>query len=248
MNLLLIEYEEISSNNHVFLNDRRSNHILKTLRSKIGDFISAGIINGPMGKAEILKTNIEENCIEIKFYEDTTIKNPNPINLTVIVALPRPKVASRIIRNCSEFGVKDIHFIHSYKVEKSYWQSPLLKEKNTRTQMLYGLEQSKDTSLPSLTFHRKFKPFVEDELENIVLHNNLFVAHPYKSNESNNKFSTKNISKDCKNIIIIGPEGGFIDYEIDLMKKNNCKIINLGSRIFRTETALSTIIALFSFN
>ena len=44
--------------------------------------------------------------------------------------------------------------------------------------MLYGLEQSKDTSLPSLTFHKRFKPFVEDELENIVLHNNLFVATP----------------------------------------------------------------------
>ena len=121
---------------------------LKTLRSKIGDFISAGIINGPMGKAEILKTNIEENCIEIKFYEDTTIKNPNPINLTVIVALPRPKVASRIIRNCSEFGVKDIHFIHSYKVEKSYWQSPLLKEKILELKCYMVLSRAKTLHYP----------------------------------------------------------------------------------------------------
>lgn len=246
MNLLLIEPEELSTDGHVILKDERSRHIQNTLKSKIGDFISAGIINGPIGKAEISKINNKNNYVEIHFKEDKKLKNPKPLNLVVVIALPRPKVARRIIRNCSEYGIKEIHFIHSFRVEKSYWQSPLIHEKNVKKQILFGLEQSKDTKLPSVVFHKKFKPFVEDELSNISSNKNLYVAHPDKYKNYPHIFSPKEIEKNSSNVVIIGPEGGFIDYEIDLLKTNNIKMINLGQRIFRTEIALSTIITLFS--
>ena len=245
MNLLLIDPEEISSDGHVILNDRRSEHILNILKAKVGDLISAGIINGAIGKTKILKINNKSGIIEINFKKDEKIKNPKPLNLTLIAALPRPKIASRIIRNCSEYGIKEIHFINSFKVEKSYWQSPLIKKRNIRNQLLYGLEQSVDTALPSVNLHDRFKPFVEDELRNISLNKNLFVAHPDKSK---NIFSSKTLEDKSNSVIIIGPEGGFIKYEIDLLKKNSCKIINLGPRIYRTENALSTLVTLLSYN
>jgi len=61
-------------------------------------------------------------------------------------------------------GVKKIIFIHSYRVEKSYWQTPLLEEKNIEEQLILGLEQAKDTVMPEVILAKRFKPFVEDEL------------------------------------------------------------------------------------
>jgi hypothetical protein len=51
---------------------------------------------------------------------------PRPLPLTVVLALPRPKMLRRILRALAEVGVKELHLINSYRVEKSYWQSPLL--------------------------------------------------------------------------------------------------------------------------
>jgi len=42
--------------------------------------------------------------------------------------------------------------------------------------------------------------------------------------------------------LLIGPEGGFIPYEVELLEKNGCQSFSLGNRILRTETAISYIL------
>jgi RsmE family RNA methyltransferase len=60
------------------------------------------------------------------------------------------------------------------------------------------------------------------------------------------------LSRACLNIphacsVVVGPEGGFIPYEVDLLTKNGCQAVSLGNRILRTETSISYILGrLFS--
>jgi RsmE family RNA methyltransferase len=42
--------------------------------------------------------------------------------------------------------------------------------------------------------------------------------------------------------VVVGPEGGFIPYEVELLQKNGCQAMSLGNRILRTETAVSHIL------
>src|SRR5439155_24423444 len=82
--------------------------------------------------------------------------------LTLVLALPRPKVLNRVIAGAVSLGVKRIFLINAWRVEKSYWKSPRLD--HLHDQAILGLEQAKDTILPQIDTRRLFRPFVEDEL------------------------------------------------------------------------------------
>ena len=80
--------------------------------------------------------------------------------MTLVLALPRPKMLRRILRNVAELGVAELHLINSFRVEKSYWQSPVLGESSVENYLMQGLEQARDTILPEVSCHRRFKPSV----------------------------------------------------------------------------------------
>ena len=84
----------------------------------------------------------------------------------------------RILRTVAEFGVDELHLIHSYRVEKSFWQSPYLQKSKVEAALIHGLERAGDTILPVVTEHRRYKPFMEDSLSSIAAERDLVIAHP----------------------------------------------------------------------
>ncbi len=135
-------------------------------------------------------------------------------------------------------GVEKLVLLHSYRVDKSYWQSPFLNQLEDYVQL--GLEQAGDVFAPDIVLEKRFKPFVEDSLAVWTKDAPTFVGHPYSEHSMPIAWN-----QPCQ--LVIGTEGGFIPYEIDLMQKNGCQIMTLGNRILRTETAISTILGrLFS--
>lgn len=242
MNLLLLHSCEITKNGVLHfaeITGRRADHIINILKLEAGDTVRIGIVNGKTGLASIDK--IHHSTVIIKFDLSLLQQSPpNPSNLKFIFALPRPLVASRLIKTASECGIKSLHFIHSSKVEKSYWQSPQLEPEKIQEQILLGLEQAKDTTLPEIHFHKKFKPFVEDKLAELINDNQCYVCHP-----GHNHLNSITVNK--KDLwFVIGPEGGFTDFEITLLENHACKQLNLGERIYRTETMLPFITGRFS--
>jgi RsmE family RNA methyltransferase len=152
----------------------------------------------------------------------------------LILALPRPKVLRRIIMDAVTLGVERISLIHSYRVDKSYWQSPFLQQLDDYVTL--GLEQAGDTISPEIQMYKRFKPFVEDVLPTFISDQKpAYVAHPYAEQQMPHA-----IQHSC--CLIVGPEGGFIPFEVDLFKKNGCQARRLGNRILRTETAVSHIL------
>ncbi|CAA0105328.1 16S rRNA (uracil(1498)-N(3))-methyltransferase [Zhongshania aliphaticivorans] len=237
MNLLLLQPDDLGTNqDHITLSDARADHIRNVLRANLGDTLKVGLLNGLTGNATI--TAISATSVSLEFELHTP--PPPKLPLTILLALPRPKMARRIIRAATELGAAEIILLNSYRVEKSYWQSPLVSDDTLHKAMLEGLEQAGDTVLPTLRRANLFKPFVEDVLPSLLENKIGLLAHPYAA-----KCPPQYIKQDC--VLAIGPEGGFIPYECEKLIAAGMQSFSLGPRILKTETAVSTLIGRLFF-
>src|SRR5258707_319219 len=157
MNLVLLSPEDFVTDDHALVRGRRAEHIARVHRAAVGDALVVGVANGRIGSGTI--TRMAKDAVEIRVALDR--EPPAPLPLTLILALPRPKVLNRVLASATSLGVKEIHLINAWRVEKSYWKSPKLEEANLREQCVTGLEQARDTAIPRITLHRFFREFVE---------------------------------------------------------------------------------------
>ncbi len=237
MNLVLFSNNDFIDDNLISIRDtRRLDHITRVHQVTVGEYLSVGLLNGMMGKGEIVSHTADEIRLKVLLTQTPPIALP----LTLILALPRPKMLKRTLQTIATLGVKNIYLINSYRVEKSYWQTPLLHEDAIQEHLLLGLEQGCDTVMPSVTLIKRFKPFVEDNLKEIVGSSCALVAHPYTNTPCPAQIN-------YAITLAIGPEGGFIPYEIDLLEKCGFTAVNLGERIMRVETVVPYLLGrLFS--
>ncbi|GHD43359.1 RNA methyltransferase, RsmE family [Marinobacter persicus] len=232
MNLALLSDEDFTGENRVRLTGRRLKHLKTVLRASEGRRIPVGRENGLMGEGEVL--SLTDTHAELQIILDQN--PPAPLPLTLILAMPRPKMLRRVLQTCAALGVKDIWLINSYKVEKSFWQTPWLQEEHLRENLTLGLEQAKDTVMPKVHIRKLFKPFVEDELPGLLAGTRALVAHPGRAEPC--PVHLREPAALC-----IGPEGGFTDYEVGKLEEAGCTSVHLGPRILRVETAVPVLVS-----
>ena len=232
MNLLLLEEADFIAADRVILRDRRLTHMQEVHRSQVGDSLRVGRIGGLMGSAELLRLDTAEAELRV------TLDQPPPskLPLTLVLALPRPKMLRRVFQTVAAMGVPRVILVNSYRVEKSFWQTPFLEPEAIREQLILGLEQARDTVLPQVTIEKRFKPFVEDQLPAITEGTLGLVGHP-----GNYPSCPRGLDEPVT--LAIGPEGGWIPYEIELMSKSGLQPVQLGERILRVETAVTALLA-----
>ncbi len=229
LNLILLSKEDLTgSDSRVVITGRRHKHIREFLKSAVGSELCVGLVGGKIGFGRVIAINDRSVEMEISLYEDP----PLPVPGTLILAMPRPIVFNRLLGHITALGIKKIILIHSKRVEKSYWQSPVLKEENIKSQLILALEQAKDTIVPEIVRRMKFKSFIEDELPGIVKGTSAFVAHPPGA-AGPLPYAIKGAFT-----LAIGPEGGFLSDEVAAFKCCGCKCVSLGDRILRVETAV----------
>ena len=231
MNLILFTDSDRVAPRTIALRGRRLQHLREVHRANSGDILRVGEINGLMGTGEILEINDTFASLSISLDQSP----PKKLPVRLVLALPRPKMLRRILRTIAELGVSELHLINSYRVEKSYWQSPVLKPDTVREYLLLGLEQSRDTQVPLVHHHTAFKPFVEDDLPGMIRGRQALLAHPGEYAPC-----PRHISGEI--LLVIGPEGGFIPYEVDKLQRAGCKVVSLGPRILRVENAVSSLL------
>ncbi len=231
MNVLLFSQADISSPGIIRVTGQRLTHLLEILHIEVGQAIRVGELHGKLGRATAQSISNSEIFLAYEIFDAPPPKLP----LSLVLALPRPKMLRRILRATAEFGVGELHLINSYRVEKSYWKTPALDEQKVREYFIQGLEQARDTVLPELHLHQWFKPFVEDQLPGLLANKRGLLAHPgdyppcpHAINESV--------------LLAIGPEGGFIPYEVEKMQQAGCETVSLGSRILRVENAVTSLL------
>lgn len=232
MNLLLLEEADFIGPDRVVLSDRRLTHMQEVHRSVVGDSLRVGRIGGLMGTAQVLRLETREAELQVTLDQPPPAKLP----LTLVLALPRPKMLRRVFQTVATMGVPRVVLVNSYRVEKSFWQTPFLEPEAIREQLILGLEQARDSVLPEIVIEKRFKPFVEDRLPAIVEGTLGLVGHP-----GNHPPCPRALTEPVT--LAIGPEGGWIPYEIDLLGKAGLQPVQLGERILRVETAVTALLA-----
>ena len=231
VNLILLFDSDFIDSARVRLAGRRAVHLRTVHRVHIGDELRVGILNGKIGTGRVVADGKDAVELDVVLERDP----PPPLPVTLILALPRPKMFSRILQSVTAMGVKKIFLIDTWRVERSFWESGKLDPPFTEQQFILGLEQSVDTVMPHLRIGRRFIPFVEDELPAILSGTLPFIAHP---------LATAPCPAGLKEpvTLAVGPEGGFIVNEIEILKSLGFREIQVGPRILRVETAVPAIL------
>ena len=140
-------------------------------------------------------------------------------------------------------NVHSLFLIRANRVEKSYYHSPLLNPENYQTYLIEGLSQGKFTRLPEVSIFERFKPFFEDSFPNIEKQAGSEYIKLLPDSESGVMLNDV-YSGDEQNIILaIGPEGGWVPFEIELMQGLGFKGFSLGPWTLRVEHALTAALA-----
>lgn len=233
MNVILLNsHDQWLDTQRVRLKDRRAEHIRMVLRSKQGDTLRVGMLNGQLGTGRIEAIDAQAVLMTVQLADPP----PPRHRFDVVLALPRPKMLRRILRTVAEFGVGHLHLVQTARVDKSYWQSPLLADAKVDDALEMGMERSRDTIKPQVHRHRLFRPFVEDRLMGICAGRSCWIAHP-DSPVGLNEVSSHPA------VVMIGPEGGFVPFELELAEQMGARRVQLGSRILSVDTALATALA-----
>lgn len=233
MNLIVLSEDDFVSGSisHARLTARRARHVREVQRARVGETLRVGRLNGDVGTGLI--TALNEAAVEM----DVTLDRPPPLALpvTLLLALPRPKSLKKVLQAVTAMGVKHIVLMTTWRVEKSFWNSPVLHPAALQEQLILGLEQAGDTVMPEIHVCRRFKPFVEDEVPRLVADTRALVAHPGAQSPC---------PRDVRAAVTlaVGPEGGFIPYEIDLLQRHGFEAVSLGDRRLRVEHAVPALL------
>ena len=233
MNLIILSKNDfIEEQKRVRIQDHRLTHIIEVNRPSPGDKLRVGLLDSNIGQGTI--TLIDEDRVEMDVVLDS--RPPPPIHLTLIFAMVRPRVFKRVLTQATAMGIKKIIVINSYRVEKSFWKSPVLEADSLNKHIILGLEQGQDTIVPEILIRPLFKPFVEDELPDIIKGTIPFVAHPYSPTQC-----PYNVGKPVT--LAVGPEGGFIPYEVKKLIECGFTAINMGERTLHVESAIPGLVS-----
>ena len=232
MNLLLLEDADFVAADHAVLSGRRLKHLHEVHGAESGDTLRVGRLGGLMGRGTLLTLDAQHAELQVELDQPPPAKLP----LTLILALPRPKMLKRTLQTIAAMGVPRLVLLNSYRVEKSFWQTPFLTEEAIREQLVLGLEQARDTLLPEVMIEKRFKPFVEDRLPQIAAGTLGLVGHP-----GDFPACPRNVEQPVT--LAIGPEGGWIPYEVEKLQEAGLQPVQLGERILRVETAVPALLA-----
>ena len=236
VNLLLLNETDFFAPGLVKLSDRRFLQLRDVIGLEADKTFRAGIVGGRVGTARVTDFSDTEVTLQV-----TLDREPPPGNgVTLICALPRPQTFHKVLHCALTMGVKTIYFIHSRKVEKSYWDASVLAPEAVDKEIRLALEQCGDTIYPQIEYRKRFKPFAEDELPLLVeTADGAFFGHP--------RATAKVPSLPGKHLIlVVGPEGGFNEFENSLLESAGVMPVTLGSRVLRTEFALAALLAKLS--
>lgn len=232
MNLILFEADELST--PLPHDDERAHHLRTVLRRTPGDDFDCGLVDGPRGKARIVGESAAGLHLEFTWGEP-----PPPLPaVALLVGLPRPQTARKILTEASALGVSAIHFFRAEKSEPSYASSHLWTSGEPHRHLRAGVAQAFCTRVPALHVHASLAPALThadaqgamtrlacDNYEAPVALPDAALAGPPA-------------------VLAIGSERGWSAAERDALRTAGFTLVHLGPRVLRTETACVAALAI----
>lgn len=236
MNLILLEPHEVSSDGRAALRDGRAVHIRTVLGAAVGDRLRVGVVDGPLGEATV--TGLEGDVVALECRLTGDVPRRGPIDL--VLAVPRPKVLRRLWAQLAAMGVHRIVLTNAERVERPYFDTHFLDPAVVRPLLLEGLQQARDTQVPLVSVHRRFRVLVEDDLDTLTDATRRVVLHPGDGAALEQVASAWRGERVC---VAIGPEGGWNAFELELLRGRGFVAADLGPRTLRTDTACVAVLA-----
>ena len=236
MNRIILEEQELISHSLFRLDSRKSNHILKTLKSQIGDRLKAGLLNVSIGTAIIHSIDTENREVLIRYEEETKDLPHSALSgIRVFSAIQRPQTVKKMIHLCANCGIPELYFFPSEKSEFSYLHSSLWTDRNLLDEIILGLEQGGRVIAPKIQVLKnkyRIKEHLTDSSRFLLDFN-----HKYLTELSSDLYLKDSIQ------IILGPESGLIAEDIDYFATLGFQNISVSENILRSEVALSFFLA-----
>jgi RsmE family RNA methyltransferase len=233
VNLLLLNPEELDAHGLARLGGRRHEHARQVLRVQTGETLRVGVRGGECGTAEVLSEDQTGLVLRV------TLDAPPPprANVSLVLAIPRPKALKRVIPAVASLGVDRVVLVNAARVEKSYFDSKVLAREFLDGLVDLGLEQARDTVPPLIEVRERFKPFVEDELAAWAPAGAVrLVPHPVADRPLGPVSAAQHV------VLAIGPDGGWVPFEVDLLARHGFTPVSLGPRVLRVEVAVPAVL------
>jgi RsmE family RNA methyltransferase len=233
MNLVLVRQEELEPGNRVTLCDGRARHLLSVLKAGPGSTVRVGLLDGPLGLATVERVEDERVVLSCVFEGGA----PEVPLLDLLLAVPRPKVLNRLWSQLTALGVGRIVLVNAARVERCYFDSHVLSPEVFTPRLVEGLQQARDTRLPEVLVRRRFRPFVEDELDALFPVGLRLVADPGGKRRIGDFFPPSGRETPARVLLAVGPEGGWVPFELELLRARGFELVGMGARALRTDTA-----------
>jgi RsmE family RNA methyltransferase len=228
VNLLLVEPTEIRPDHTIVLADRRAEHLRRVIGIAVTQTVRAGIVGAGMGTAELISDDGTTMCLGLTI----TAPASEPLPIDLVLAVPRPKVLTRVIEMAAAFGVARIDLTNAWRVDKSYLASPRLAPAALAYAVRFGAEQGATTHEPPVAIHDRFMALLDARWPAGGPPGTRLVAHP-GAPPIEAAFAPGPL------VLAIGPEGGWIQRELDTFVERGFQPVSLGSPILRVETAVA---------
>jgi RNA methyltransferase, rsmE family len=229
-----IKTDNIKENEEIHIIGNDVNHLKNVLRKKVDDKIT--VCNSDTSiNYECIIIEIEENKIICKIVNEEESVSESKLNITIFQGLPKADKMELIIQKATELGVKSIVPVNTKRTIVK------LKDKDKQNKVS---RWQKIAEVAAKQSGRDIIPKIENiiDISNLEFNEYDKILVLYENEErvsiKDEIEKIKNSNKENLDIgIIIGPEGGLDDTEIEKLKlKSNVSVVTLGKRILRTET------------
>jgi 16S rRNA (uracil1498-N3)-methyltransferase len=226
----LIKTDDVTDNTVKITDKELYKHIIKVMRSKIGEKILF------LDENEIQYETVIEN-IDTAFFT-CTIKNKYksqrklPVNLYVAQSVLNSDAQISAIQKATELGVKGIIPLYT---DNCAVKETVIKNKIEKWQKIAveSVKQCERCDIPKVYEMSYIKEIIK-KFDYVIV-----FAEKYADKTFCEYVKEHNIDKTKSILVIIGPEGGFSEKEFDLFKQKNIPMITLGNLIYRADTALT---------
>lgn len=211
------------------LESDQKKHVEKVMRCRNGDEVICIDSSSHVYLCEIIDVHNGVLIPKELLNEDQELD----VDITLIYGLPKSDKFEFVLQKATELGVsRVVPFLSKRSIIKTDKKTFSKKYDRFHRIVKEAAEQSYRLKIPSIEELITMK-----ELDRYLSDVNL-VAYEEASKQGEKSNMYKALSSDYKSItIIVGPEGGFDQSEIDYMKSLGIVECSLGKRILRSETA-----------
>lgn len=212
--------------------DPRAKHIREVLGAGPGAQVFVGFVDGLRARARV--ETRPDGSVDLEVVATEPVPSRLPISL--LVGLPRPHTARRILFEAASLGVEALHFFEARASQPSYRRSRLWQAGEWRDRLRLGAEQGFTTRLPQVEHHADLESALEPvpagwagvALDNYEADRDLVSALPAEAPGA---------------VLALGPERGWSTTEREIFRRHGWPLAPLGPHVLRSETACVAAVA-----